>query len=174
MLPAAESLGGLRFDRPHANSYGNSGGLDVDDEPPVDFTAWTEGVFEPPSSLRTDHPSANSSDLAPIASCDLTLAAPSHPSFSSAMFGDEDSICAEATAISRRHDEFLTQTVLLLLQTPALLQRYLDAIEPTGAHLALEAIQYGTNAVQKGMYMTAIILKILYLQPPISFRRSNA
>ena len=173
MLPAAELSGGLSLNCSHANPSSKAGELDVDDKLPVDLTAWMEGVFEPPASSHTDRPSTNSSDLAPVASCDLTLATPSHPSLASAMFGDDDFICAKATAISQRHDEFLMQTILLLLQNPALMQHYLDAMEPTGAHLALEAIQYGMNAVQRGMYMTAIISNFLYLQLPISFRRSN-
>ena len=138
----------------------SSGIPDSDDEP--DLRLWTEGIFDSPTSRPTDRSSTNdpAPALALLSSGVLPSATQSYEAYDATTFGEEHSIDAGTSAISQRRDEFLRQTVLLLLQSPPLLQGYLDVINSTGTQLGSKAIQREAAALGRGMFINALHSKL--------------
>ena len=145
---------------PLTYSSGDFSVPDTNDE--LDLSLWTEGVFDSPTSRPADRSSTNDTApaLAPLSSGDLTSATSCYEVFDGTTLGEEYPIIAGTSAISERRDEFLRQTVLLLLQNPSLLQGYLNIINSTGTQLGAEAIQREATALGGGTFITAVQSKL--------------
>ena len=151
---AALSPGLLDDVQPSTDLSSNSDVPKTEAEP--DLTLWTEGVFEPPASIRSDFTSTNSLDLAPSFASDLPMSTSTHACLKSAMFGDENALDPEESALSRRQDKFSFQALVQLSLYPALFQEYMDILDSLGTNSALEVIQQYMIAIGKSMYSKTI------------------